>query len=63
MSADLRAQLQQALGDAYSLERELSGGGMSPVYLATDKALGRQVVVKLLPQRDVRPSLGRALQA
>ncbi len=49
MSADLRAQLQQALGDAYSLERELGGGGMSHVYLATDKALGRQVVVKMLP--------------
>ena len=49
MSADLRAQLQQALGDAYALERELGGGGMSHVYLATEKALGRQVVVKLLP--------------
>ena len=49
MSADRRAQLQQALGDAYALERELGGGGMSHVYLATEKALGRQVVVKLLP--------------
>ncbi|MEO7363106.1 MAG: serine/threonine-protein kinase [Gemmatimonadaceae bacterium] len=49
MSADLRAQLQIALGDAYPIERELGGGGMSHVYLATEKALGRQVVVKVLP--------------
>lgn len=49
LSDNLRAQLQNALGEAYSLERELGGGGMSHVYLATEKALGRQVVVKVLP--------------
>ena len=47
---DLRDQLQQALGDAYSLERELGGGGMSRVFVATERALGRQVVVKVLPE-------------
>ena len=31
---DLRAQLQSTLGDAYTLERELGGGGMSRVRFA-----------------------------
>ena len=46
---DLRDQLQRSLGDAYTLERELGGGGMSRVFLANEMALGRQVVVKVLP--------------
>ena len=44
-----QAQLQQALGDAYVIERELGGGGMSRVFLATESSLKRRVVVKLLP--------------
>jgi eukaryotic-like serine/threonine-protein kinase len=44
----LRERLQQELGAAYSLERELSGGGMSRVFVATDTRLGRPVVVKVL---------------
>ena len=47
---DLREQLALTLGDAYSLERELGGGGMSRVFVATEKALGRRVVVKVLPE-------------
>ena len=46
---DIRAQLQQALGTAYTIDRELGGGGMSRVFVATEHALGRQVVVKVLP--------------
>jgi tRNA A-37 threonylcarbamoyl transferase component Bud32/tetratricopeptide (TPR) repeat protein len=46
---DRRAQLQQALGSAYTLERELGGGGMSRVFVATETALGRKVVIKVLP--------------
>src|SRR5436309_760039 len=46
---DLRARLQGALGDAYRIERELGGGGMSRVFLAHETALKRQVVVKVLP--------------
>jgi eukaryotic-like serine/threonine-protein kinase len=46
---DLREQLQHSLGDAYTLERELGGGGMSRVFLADESALGRRVVVKVLP--------------
>jgi len=46
---DIREQLQRTLGGAYTLERELGGGGMSQVFLAQETALGRQVVVKVLP--------------
>jgi len=42
-------RLEAALSPAYTIERELMGGGMSHVYLATEKALGRSVVVKVLP--------------
>ncbi len=46
---DLRARLQHTLGDDITLDRELGGGGMSQVFLATETALGRQIVVKVLP--------------
>ena len=45
---DLRNQLQRVLGDAYTIERELGGGGMSRVFVAEETALGRKVVVKVL---------------
>jgi serine/threonine protein kinase len=48
VSSSLQEQLQRALGDAYLLERELGGGGMSRVFLALERALGRKVVVKVL---------------
>src|SRR3954466_15631515 len=41
--------LQDALGTGYELERELLGGGMSRVFVAKDRALGRTIVVKVLP--------------
>jgi serine/threonine-protein kinase len=44
----LQEQLQSALGPTYSLERELGGGGMSRVFVATETALGRTVVVKVV---------------
>jgi len=46
--SDLRDQLAATLGAAYAIERELGGGGMSRVFLAEEKALGRKVVVKVL---------------
>ena len=49
MSSDLQSRLQEALGDAYQIERELGGGGMSRVFVARERALGRLVVVKVLP--------------
>jgi serine/threonine-protein kinase len=42
-------QLQVALGTGIELERELVGGGMSRVFVAKDMALGRTIVVKVLP--------------
>jgi serine/threonine-protein kinase len=47
----LHDQLQRALGTAYRLDRELGGGGMSHVYVATEIALTREVVVKVPPPR------------
>ena len=41
--------LQEALGASYQLDRELTGGGMSRVFVAIDRSLGRKVVVKVLP--------------
>lgn len=49
MSQSLRDKLQSTLGDAYTLERELGGGGMSRVFVADDNTLGRKIVVKILP--------------
>ncbi|HEV8234725.1 MAG TPA: serine/threonine-protein kinase, partial [Gemmatimonadaceae bacterium] len=46
---DFADHLQEALGTNYQLDRELTGGGMSRVFVAIDRALGRKVVVKVLP--------------
>jgi serine/threonine-protein kinase len=54
----LRDQLQSSLGTVYTLERELSGGGMAHVFLARDETLRRAVVVKVL-----RIELGAGLSA
>jgi tetratricopeptide (TPR) repeat protein len=49
---NLRDQLQQTLGTAYTIERELGGGGMSRVFVANERRLNRKVVIKLLsPER------------
>src|SRR5262245_26258165 len=45
---ELRSHVQTSLGSAYTLERELGGGGMARVFLANETALGRRVVVKVL---------------
>ncbi len=56
----LQDQLQESLGAAYRIERELGGGGMSRVFLALDTALGRRVVVKvLLPELAAGVSVER----
>ena len=56
--AELRTHVQSGLGNAYTLERELSGGGMARVFLANETALGRRVVVKVLA-----PELAEGLSA
>ncbi|HEX9564048.1 MAG TPA: serine/threonine-protein kinase [Gemmatimonadaceae bacterium] len=46
---DLLSALQLALGDAFRVEAEIPGGGMSRVFLATEASLNRKVVIKVLP--------------
>ena len=48
MSSDLASQLRASLGTAYTIERELGGGGMSRVFVAMETRLKRRVVVKVL---------------
>ena len=47
---DLAQLLQTHLGQAYHIEHELGGGGMSRLFVAHDNALGRSVVIKVLPR-------------
>jgi serine/threonine-protein kinase len=44
-----RDRLAAALAATYRIDDELAGGGMSRVFAATENALGRKVVVKVLP--------------
>ena len=55
---NLQQELEAALHDAYTIDRELGGGGMSRVFLASERALRRQVVIKVLP-----PELARGVSA
>jgi serine/threonine-protein kinase len=45
---DLFPRLQRAFAATHEFERELGGGGMSRTYLALERALNRQVVIKVL---------------
>ncbi len=56
--SELRDRLQLSLGHAYTIERELGGGGMSRVFVATETSLSRPVVVKVLA-----PELAAAFSA
>jgi serine/threonine-protein kinase len=58
LQATLQERLQAALGDAYTIERELPRGGMSRVFVALETALGRRVVIKVLA-----PELAATLSA
>ena len=48
MTSDLRARVQAALAGSFTLQRDL-GGAMSRVFVAHERALDRDVVVKVLP--------------
>ena len=43
--------MQTALGEGFEIERELEGAGASHVFVAEELALGRRVVVKMLPKK------------
>jgi len=53
---DLRSTLESILGSTYRISRELTGGGMSRVFLAEETALEREVVIKVLAPDLVEPS-------
>lgn len=46
---DFQTRLQHAIDAGFLIERELGGGGMSRVFLATERSLQRRVVIKVLP--------------
>ncbi len=48
MSTDLQRDLARTLGSQYAIERELGGGGAWRAFLARDRTLYRDVVVKVL---------------
>ena len=52
----LQGEVQSALADVFVIERELPRGGMSRVFVATEQALRRRVVIKVLAP-DVSASL------
>ncbi|CAN5874868.1 hypothetical protein BH23GEM9_BH23GEM9_07770 [soil metagenome] len=58
MQTDPPATLSAALGDRYTIERELGSGGMSSVYLAADTKHQREVAIKVL-----RPELAATIGA
>lgn len=54
----LQAEVQAALAEQFTLQRELPRGGMSRVFVATENALRRHVVIKILA-----PELAASLSA
>ena len=46
---DLLEDLRKSFADSYRVDHELKGGGMSRLFMATDLALSRKVVIKILP--------------
>jgi eukaryotic-like serine/threonine-protein kinase len=58
VNSRLSESLQTSLGASYTIERELPRGGMSRVFAATENALGRTVVIKVLT-----PELAKSLSA
>jgi len=56
-TTEVRQQINAALADRYSIERELGRGGMATVFLAEDRKHSRKVAIKVLTP-GVAASLG-----
>ena len=57
---DLTVLVANAFGGRLAIDRELGGGGMSRVFLATESRIGRRVVIKvLLPELSAEVSAER----
>ncbi|MEO8576025.1 MAG: protein kinase [Gemmatimonadales bacterium] len=54
---ELLAKLKEVFADLYDVKEEMKGGGMARLFLATDKALERRVVIKILPPDLVSPMM------
>lgn len=54
---DILGRLRESFADVYRVEGEMKGGGMSRLFLATDLALNRKVVIKILPPEMVSPMM------
>ncbi|HEX7977324.1 MAG TPA: hypothetical protein VF461_01880 [Gemmatimonadaceae bacterium] len=50
MTSPLADTLQHTLGDAYRVDRELGGGGMSRVFVAHEEGLDRDARRAVSPQ-------------
>jgi serine/threonine-protein kinase len=53
----LLEKLRKTFADTYDVHSEMKGGGMSRLFLATDVALRRKVVIKILPPELVSPMM------
>jgi serine/threonine-protein kinase len=54
---EILGRLRESFRDVYKIEGEMKGGGMSRLFMATDIALSRKVVIKILPPEMVSPMM------
>ncbi|MDP9201967.1 MAG: hypothetical protein M3P26_08600 [Gemmatimonadota bacterium] len=59
---DLLEDLRKSFADSYHVDEELKGGGMSRLFMATDLALNRKVVIKIPAAGAHERHDGRAFQ-
>lgn len=61
--SDASPDLRHALAGRFDIERELGGGGMSQVFVATETALDRSVVIKVIAPGLLEVTAGRRAEA